>query len=39
MKIKKTNNGFQSLIESLQWNTFDVRRDRLKSVLLYKILN
>ena len=27
------------VLESLQWTTLDVRRDRLKSVLLYKILN
>ena len=27
------------VLESLQWTTLDVRCDRLKSVLLYKILN
>ena len=27
------------VLESLQWTTLDVRRDKLKSVFLYKILN
>ena len=28
-----------NVLEDLQWSTFDVRRHRLKSVLMYKILN
>ena len=28
-----------NVLESLQWTTLDIRRDGLKSVLLYKILN
>ena len=27
------------VLEDLQWSTLDVRRDRLKSVFMYKILN
>ncbi len=29
----------QHVLEDLQWSTLDVRRHRLKSVLMYKILN
>ncbi len=28
-----------NVLEDLQWSTLDVRRHRLKSVLMYKILN